>query len=344
MSKPTIILGIETSCDETGTAIVVDGVSVAECTTTQTLHQKYGGVVPELASRAHEKLLAESVRLALTEANLKLTDLSAIAATIGPGLAGALLVGASYAKGLAQAVGVPFIGVNHIEGHLWAAELEGNIIPTPFLAMIVSGGHTLLIRVDGFGKYTKLGSTRDDAAGELFDKTGRMMGISFPAGETLDQMALEPDIEPVRFPRARLKDESLNFSFSGLKTAVLYHLRSNFSRGEDGFELSDDERKQIAKGMLDAVADMLVSNMARALANHEYKAILVGGGVSASQFLRRRWKALAAEYSLPLFIPSPSHCADNGSMIANIGYHKFLSGEFTALDCSIYPSLSLCGD
>jgi N6-L-threonylcarbamoyladenine synthase len=340
--NPRVVLGIETSCDETAAALLIDGKVAADRTTRQLLHEQYGGVVPELASRAHEQLLAPAVNGVLKDTNLGVKDIEAIAVTCGPGLAGALLVGLAFAKGLAAARGIPYWGVNHIEGHLWSAGLTVEEIPLPFLALVVSGGHTLLIEVQGFGDYKRLGSTRDDAAGELFDKVGRMIGFAFPAGAAIDQAALDCKGVLVSFPRTRIADEPLTFSFSGLKTAVLYHLRKKYSQLPDGsFDLNDD-RSSICAGLMDAVSDSLNAAIKTALQSHHYKALVVAGGVSASRWLRRGFEEIAGAAGVPLFIPPFHHCTDNGAMIAYAGYLSIRHGRPPSdLNQSVDPSASI---
>ncbi len=321
MTIPRIILGIETSCDETAAAILIDGKIIADITTRQVLHERFGGVVPELASRAHERLLAPAVKSVLDEAGLISKDVSGIAVTYGPGLAGALLVGVSFAKGYAGAMGIPFWAVNHIEAHLWIAQLTINELPTPTLALIISGGHTLLLAVEGFGNYRFLGSTRDDAAGELFDKVGRVIGFPFPSGAKIDQLALDFSGKPCLFPVSRVKNDPYAFSFSGIKTAVLTYIQQNIKSGASGdLLISDDERSAISAGLMMAVSRSLIGPVKRALADSNYKALLIAGGVSASGYLRREFGKVAKDAGISLIIPPVNHCTDNGAMIAYAGY------------------------
>jgi len=340
---PRVVLGIETSCDETAAAILVEGRAVSDRITTQILHEQYGGVVPELASRAHERLLAPAVKGALNDAGLNMEDVEAVAVTFGPGLVGALLVGLAFAKGLSLAGGVPFWAVNHLEGHLWSPGLTCKDIPLPFLALIVSGGHTLLVDVQDFGVYGKVGSTRDDAVGELFDKVGRMVGFSFPAGEAIDKAAMECDDDPVPLPRARLESEPTAFSFSGLKTAALYYLKRNHAIKPNGsFTLSAAERAAFCAGLMNAASESIAASIKTALSVRKYKALCVVGGVSASRSLRKSWVALSDYANVPLFIPPLQHCTDNGAMIAYAGYQRMIRNvppsEFS---CPVEPSASL---
>lgn len=340
---PRVILGIETSCDETAAAIVVDGKVIADRITRQILHEEFGGVVPELASRAHERLLMPAVQAVLGDAGLTPMDVNAVAVTSGPGLAGALLVGLAFAKGFARALEIPFIGVNHIEGHLWSASLGNTNLTPPFLALVISGGHTLLVEVEAFGKYHKLGTTRDDAIGELLDKAGRMIGFKFPAGASIDREALKATPSSLQFPRIRIPDEPHTFSFSGLKTAVLYHLRRNHRQLDTGaFDLTEQERGNICAGLMEAVADTLQLAIAPLLSSGKYTAFVVGGGVSASRFLRGRFQEMCEASGTPLIIPPFEHCTDNGAMIAYLGHLKFQAGALPSdADHGVNPSASL---
>ncbi len=353
------ILGIETSCDDTAAALLSDGKIIADRTTRQILHEQYGGVVPELASRAHERLLEPAVKGVLKESNLKVTDIDAIAVTNGPGLSGALLVGVSFAKGLASGLNVPLIGVNHLEGHLWSSELTIGDLPVPFLGLLVSGGHTIMVNVKQFGQYEILGNTRDDAVGELFDKVGRMLGFTFPAGENIDNEALsyfkDHKTESIKFPRTKLKNDPFGFSFSGLKTAVLYHLQKHYSNGQNsdilqndqtswkdvGFQIPNDDRQAICAGLMAAVGDVLISGMSAVCDKYEFQGLVVGGGVSASRYLRARFSRFATERNLTLNIPPIQHCTDNGSMIAYAGFRRLMLGQRDSLDLAINPSANL---
>lgn len=341
--KPRVILGIETSCDETAAALFVDGKAVADRTTTQSLHELYGGVVPELASRAHEKLLTPSVEGVLKDAGLGIGDVEGIAVTYGPGLAGALLVGLAFAKGLALARDIPFWGVNHLEGHLWSSGISGAEPQTPFLALIISGGHTLLVRVDGFGRYSRIGSTRDDAVGELFDKVGRMIGLPFPAGAAIDRMALERRGDATALPRTRIEGAPTEFSFSGLKTAALYYLKKNFTAAPAvGFDLPSEVRSALCAGLMRAVGETFRASLRSALDGESYRALVVAGGVSASQFLRAYFSEVADEYHIPLLIPQFRHCTDNGEMIAYAGYRMIQAGYSPSpLSLAVDPGASL---
>jgi len=340
---PRRILGIETSCDETAAAIVIDGKPVADRTTTQVLHEQYGGVVPELASRAHERLLMPAVEGVLRDAHLTVEDIDGIAVTFGPGLAGALLVGVAFAKGLAMARNIPVWGINHLEGHLWSGGLTTGAPPQPFLALLISGGHTLLVEVEGFGRYRRIGTTRDDAAGELFDKVGRMLGFRFPAGARIDAAALEFKGIPIAFPRTRIDGDPTGFSFSGLKTAVLYYLQRNFKRDVDSsFILTDEVRNAICAGLMSAVGGTLAAAIRAALDQRRYQALVVAGGVSASRYLRGIFEGVTEEAGIPLIIPPIQHCTDNGLMIAYAGYLRMSNGyPASDLNFTVDPAASL---
>jgi N6-L-threonylcarbamoyladenine synthase len=337
----SVVLGIETSCDETGAALIVGGKLVADRTTTQVLHEKYGGVVPELASRAHEQLLPAAVAGVLNDADVRITDLDAVASTYGPGLAGSLLVGVSFAKGVAAAAGKPWIAVNHLEAHIWSIMLTGVAPPLPFLALIVSGGHTLLVAVHNFGDYYRLGGTRDDAAGELFDKVGRLMGFPFPAGAVIDREASEFQDSPVEFPRARLADDPFSFSFSGLKTAVLYYLRNRYPQNGSRFDIPAPERAAISAGIMAAVADMLTDRVANACDAGDYRAILAAGGVAASRVIKKRLGDMAAQRGIPFLTPPPALCTDNGGMIGYIGWRRLATNQYHSLSIPVDPSAQL---
>ncbi len=344
-SQHQTVLGIETSCDETAAALFSNGEILADRTTRQLLHEKYGGVVPELASRAHEQLLSPAVDSILSESGLDVNDIDAVAVTCGPGLAGALLVGVSFAKGLSAALNIPLIGVNHLEGHLWSAELSGSSIPLPFLGLLISGGHSMTIKVDGFGQYKQIGTTRDDAVGELFDKVGRMLGFNFPSGEDIDSEAMKHfdshTSDPIRFPRAKLKDDPYGFSFSGLKTAVLYHLKKIYTKTESAYKIPDQDRTEICASMMSSVGDMLINGLTAASKECKFKALVVSGGVSASRYLRKRFKDYTTEHQLKLHIPPIHHCTDNGSMIAYAGYLRLLNGQTNSLDLAVNPAAKL---
>ena len=338
------ILGIETSCDETAVAIVRDGRAIeANIIAAQTdLHARFGGVVPEQASRAHLRSIIPALEEALDQARAGWDDLDAIAVTHGPGLAGALLVGLNVAKGLAFARRKPLLGINHLEGHVYANWLERLEDPRfPLVALIVSGGHSDLALADAHGRYTRLGRTRDDAAGEAFDKVARLLGLGFPGGPAIEQAAREGDPERFPLPCAWLEPESFDFSFSGLKTAVRHLVRD---LGLDPEHASAEERRvrlpiaDIAASFQSAVVDVLATKAARAADTFGARQLALGGGVAANQALRTRLQALT---DLPVLCPPPRLCTDNGAMIAAAAHFRFESGQRDTLALDVNPSLAL---
>jgi N6-L-threonylcarbamoyladenine synthase len=315
------VLGIETSCDETAAA-VYDGEAglLSHCLYSQVkLHAVYGGVVPELASRDHVKKLLPLVQQALAEAKVTPEALNGVAYTAGPGLVGALLVGASVARSLAYAWGKPAVGVHHLEGHLLAPMLEATAPEFPFLALLVSGGHTLLAAVHGLGEYEIIGSSLDDAAGEAFDKTAKMLGLPYPGGPALAQLADTGRPGHFEFPRPMLDRPGLDFSFSGLKTAVVVAIR--------GRELDDQTRADVAYEFQQAVVETLVTKCARAAKQTGLKTLVVAGGVGANLRLRAELKALGERRGLQVLYPRPEFCTDNAAMIAYAGYRRLAAGE-----------------
>jgi N6-L-threonylcarbamoyladenine synthase len=324
------VLAFESSCDETSVAILDSGHLKGHVTRTQSLHQAYGGVVPELASRSHLEQIMPLTRQALTEANDSLDDMEGVCATAGPGLVGALLVGLNFGKGIALALGVPFLAVHHLEGHLWAAELDGMMMPLPFLALLVSGGHTQLVLVEAFGRYKVLGSTRDDAVGEAYDKVGKLLGLDFPAGATVDRIAREGDAAFQRFPRVTT-GEDFDFSYSGLKTAMLRTVE----------KLSADQvqehRADLLAGFQEAAVASLLGKLRPAIEHYQPKAVVLAGGVAANSLLQREVQALGRELSVPVFCPTPSFIPDNAAMVAYVGEKRLTAGERTSLDVPAKP-------
>lgn len=317
-----MVLGIETSCDETAVGLVHQGHLLADRTTRQVLHELYGGVVPELASRAHDLLLTPAVKGVMKEAGIGWDEIEAVAVTRGPGLIGALLVGISFAQGLASGIKRPLFGVNHLEAHIWAAELETEV-ELPMIVLLISGGHTMLVHCERFGRYRVVATTRDDAAGELLDKVGRMLGVPFPAGATLDRWARECPDEGFSFPRLKFSPEApLFFSFSGIKTAVLYYLKAHYPQGQVHFELPEEDKWRVAKGVMEALTHTLTIPLQRTLAAETvtpYKTIVVVGGVASSLFLRQRLMEMSTDWGVKIVFPSPSLCTDNGAMVAYLG-------------------------
>ena len=328
----TIVLGIETSCDETAAAVVVDGREVrANIVSSQVdLHARYGGVVPEIAGRAHESLITPVVAEALVEAGLADGDIDAVAATHGPGLIGSLLVGVAAAKAFALVWDVPFVGVNHLEAHLYAALLEKPELEFPLAVLLVSGGHTMLISFEGHGRYRLLGSTLDDAAGEAFDKVARYLGLGYPGGPAIDAISNEGDRDAVRFPRA-LYNDGLDFSFSGVKTSVVNHVRKN----------PDADTADISASFQAAVVDVLVHKARRAAREIGAKGICLAGGVAANSLLREQMLDVCSEDGLQAFLPSRAMCTDNAAMVAALGWWRLRSDGPSALDLGATPGLKL---
>jgi N6-L-threonylcarbamoyladenine synthase len=332
-----LVLGIETSCDETAAAIVEDGRRVlADVVASQILvHAPYGGVVPEVASRQHVATIIPVIQRTVADAGISLGDLDAIAVTCGPGLVGALLVGVETAKSLAFALGKPLVGVNHLAGHL-AAIFLGEDAPPPFphLALLVSGGHTAVIRVDEPGRTSLLGATRDDAAGEAFDKVGKLLGLGYPGGVAIDRLAATGDPRAIELPRALPARDDLDFSFSGLKTAVSTRLAK--TGVPEGAALAD-----FCASFQSAVVDVLVRKSRRALVREGLGALVVCGGVAANRGLRNALAEAAKADGFALFIPPPKRCTDNAAMIAAEGTALFLRGKRAGLDLAVDPGLPL---
>jgi N6-L-threonylcarbamoyladenine synthase len=341
-----LVLGIETSCDETAAAVVEDGRRVrSDVVASQILtHAPYGGVVPEVASRQHVATIVPVIRRAVADAGIDLADLDAVAVTCGPGLVGALLVGVETAKALAFALGKPLIGVNHLAGHLAAAFLEDPTLaappPFPHLALLVSGGHTAIIRVDEPGKTRLLGATRDDAAGEAFDKVGKLLGLGYPGGVAIDKLAATGNPRAVALPRAMAGRDDLDFSFSGLKTAVSTWLAKRGTSGALGLPVGI-ELADLCASFQTAVVDVLVRKSRRALEIQGLAALVVCGGVAANRGLRSALAEAARADSFGLFIPPPKRCTDNASMIAAAGSSLFQLGQYAGLDLAVDPGLEL---
>ncbi len=330
------ILGIETSCDETSAAVLRDGRLLSNVVSSQFVHEQYGGVVPELASRAHQKLMIPIVQEALTKANVAQTDLSAVAGVIGPGLMGSLLVGLNFGKSFAYGLGIPFIGVNHMEAHIYSNFIEEPFPPFPFVCLTVSGGHTQLVLMREDFQYELIGQTRDDAAGEAFDKVAKMLGLGYPGGPKVDALAKEGNANAISFPRSFLDDDPFGFSFSGIKTSVLYYLRDNHGAGVSQKQLAD-----ICASFQASVVDVLVSKTIAAAKECGAHDIAMAGGVSANSALRRAMSTAASHAHFGLFIPKLEYCTDNGAMIAAVGYRKFLRKSFSPFSESAVASLEL---
>jgi N6-L-threonylcarbamoyladenine synthase len=330
------VLGIETSCDETAVAVVEDGQKIlANLVASQIdVHSRYGGVVPELASRAHVEILTPLLEQALEQAALRFSDVEGIGVTVGPGLVGSLLVGLAAAKSVALATGAPFVGVNHLEGHIYANFLEHGEPLYPFVSLIVSGGHTMLVHVPEPHRYEVLGQTIDDAAGEAFDKIGRFLGLGYPGGPEIDRHAANGNPDAVRFPRA-LEGQAYDFSLSGLKTAVIRHVRRERAEGR---EVSVED---MAASFQEAVVDVQVSKTVAAAREREVQQVLLGGGVVANRRLRERMLRAGGEAGLTVLFPSSELCTDNAAMIACAAYHRLARGERTSLEIGADPGLAL---
>lgn len=331
------ILGIETSCDETSAAVLRNGRELlSHVISSQILtHQKYGGVVPEIASREHVLHLQSVVEQALQEAGTGFFELSGIAVTYGPGLVGSLLVGVAGAKAMAYAAEIPLIGVNHLEGHIYANFLQTPDLEFPLLALLVSGGHSHLVYFEGHGQYKVLGQTRDDAAGEALDKVARTLGLGYPGGPQIQKVALEGNPHAFEFPRAMLEPGSLDFSFSGMKSAVLNTLNSARMKG---VSLSTPD---LAASFQEAVVDVLVRKALLALEKTKAKTLVLAGGVAANTLLRGRLTRETDARGIRFNYPPPILCTDNGAMIATAGYYRYLAGDFAPWDLNAIPGLNL---
>jgi N6-L-threonylcarbamoyladenine synthase len=355
-----LILGIETSCDETAAAVVVNGSEVRSnvIASQHAVHAAYGGVVPELACRSHIENLHAVIATALEQAHVTLGDIDALAVTSGPGLVGALLVGVSLAKALAYSLGKPLIAVHHLEGHISAIYLEYPSVPSPYIALVVSGGHSDLYYCPQRGHYVVLGRTRDDAAGECFDKVAKMLHLGYPGGPIVDRLAQQGEPSAIYFPRAMLYNETFDFSFSGVKTAVRTHvLQMTDARGEHFFHNDtfwplptsaewESRRNNIMAGFQQAVVDVLVAKTRRALVQTEARAIVVAGGVACNSTLRNEMRRAGEECGVPVFFPSPILCTDNAAMIACAAAYRYKMApsfycEQDFLDLDAQPNLAL---
>jgi len=331
-----VILGIETSCDETAAALLKDDTELlSNVVSSQTVHSPFGGVVPELASRAHIQLLFPVIGEAFRRAGVRVADVDGVAVTRGPGLVGSLLVGLCAAKAFASSRRIPWVGINHLEGHIFSNFLEHPELTLPAVCLIISGGHTELFYLHEKGRYSLLGRTRDDAAGEAFDKVAKMMELGYPGGPRIDALAEDGDPTFVHFPRALLDEASLDFSFSGLKTSVLIYL--------EGLQTSERERNtaHIAASFQAAVVDVLVEKALRAARQTGARHILLAGGVAGNKALRKQFKEKTAERGIEIFYPSPILCTDNAAMIAAAGSFRLRRGERSPLDMNAAPGLRL---
>lgn len=331
-----IVLGIETSCDETGVAVYDSerGLLSQALYSQIALHAQYGGVIPELAARDHSQKIMPLIQEVMASANCSPKDLNGVAYTAGPGLIGAVMVGATVAKSIALALNIPSVGVHHLEGHLLSPLLESPKPDFPFLALLVSGAHTQIVSVRGLGDYTILGESVDDAAGEAFDKTAKLLGIDYPGGAQLSKLAEQGLPDRFHFPRPMLHSGDLNFSFSGLKTAALLAIKKIP-------DMSDQDRADIARAFQEAVVEVLIKKCERALKETGLKRLVVAGGVSANVVLRSSLKALLARLGGDVFFPRPEFCTDNGAMIAYAGCLRLMAGQREGLEINLYARRNL---
>jgi len=342
MKKHTVeedvyILAIESSCDETAAAVVKNGREVLSNVISSqiALHTLYGGVVPEIASRKHIEKINQVIEAALDEAGMTLEQMTAIAVTYGPGLVGALLVGVAEAKAIAYAAGKPLVGVHHIEGHVSANFIEHADLEPPFVCLIVSGGHTHLVVVKDYGEFEILGRTRDDAAGEAFDKVARAVGLGYPGGPKVDKAAREGNPDAIRFPRAKVEGAPYDFSFSGLKSAVLNHINHAKMMGEE-INVPD-----LAASFQHAVVDVLVSHAVDAAKELGYDKVAIAGGVASNSALRQGMKEACEKAGLKFYYPSPIYCTDNAAMIGVAAYYEYINGARSGWDLNAVPNLKL---
>ena len=337
MNQDVLILAIESSCDETAAAVVKNGREVLSNVISSQidLHTLYGGVVPEIASRKHIEKINQVVEQALTDANVTWDDISAIAVTYGPGLVGALLVGVSFAKALAFALKKPLIGVHHIEGHISANYIENKELEPPFMCLVVSGGHSHLVKVKDYGEYEILGRTRDDAAGEAFDKVARAIGLGYPGGPKIDKVSNEGNPQAIAFPRAKVADNEYDFSFSGLKSAVLNYLNSCEMKGETV------NQADVAASFQKAVVDVLVGHSMDALEKYGFKKFAIAGGVASNTHLRAAMVEACEKWDIEFYHPSPILCTDNAAMIGAAAYYEFKKGVSHGWDLNAVPNLKL---
>ena len=337
IGKTVTILAVETSCDETAAAVVENGrEALSNVISSQiALHTLYGGVVPEIASRKHIEKINQVMAEALLQAGKKLSDMDAIAVTYGPGLVGALLVGVSAAKAVSFASGIPLIGVHHIEGHISANYIENKELEPPFVCLVVSGGHSHLVVVKDYGEYEILGRTRDDAAGEAFDKVARAIGLGYPGGPKIDKVSKEGNPDAIAFPRAKVGDSDYDFSFSGLKSAVLNYLNSCEMKGES-FCQAD-----VAASFQKAVVDVLTEHSMHAVESCGIKKFAIAGGVASNSALRESLAKACEERGVAFYHPSPILCTDNAAMIGAAGYYEYVKGVRHGYDLNAVPNLKL---
>lgn len=337
MEEEVLILAIESSCDETAAAVVKNGREVLSNVISSQidLHTLYGGVVPEIASRKHIEKINQVIEQALDDANVKLTDIDAIGVTYGPGLVGALLVGVAEAKAISYAANIPLVGVHHIEGHVSANYIENKDLEPPFLCLIVSGGHTHLVLVKEYGTYEIIGRTHDDAAGEAYDKVARAIGLGYPGGPKIDKLAKEGNKDAIPFPRAHIEGSPFDFSFSGVKSAVLNHINLCNMKKEE-INAAD-----IAASFQEAVVDVLVTRTIAAAKEYKMDKVAIAGGVASNSALRTAMKEACDREGLKLYHPSALYCTDNAAMIGTAAYYDFKNGKRSGLDLNAVPNLKI---
>lgn len=337
MNQDILILAIESSCDETAAAVIRNGREVLSNVISSQieLHKLYGGVVPEIASRKHIEKINQVIEEALEQADLDLEEMDAIAVTYGPGLVGALLVGVAEAKAIAYARNKPLVGVHHIEGHICANFIEHHDLEPPFMCLVVSGGHTHLVFVKEYGKYEIIGHTRDDAAGEAFDKVARAIGLGYPGGPKIDQLAKEGKKDALMFPRASITDAPFDFSFSGVKSSVLNHI--NLCQ----MKQIEINKADVAASFQEAVVDVLVTKAIDAVLHYNMNTLALAGGVAANSALRSEMTDRCEKNGIKLYYPSPIYCTDNAAMIGAAGYYEFLNGTVHGWDLNAVPNLKI---
>lgn len=337
MQQDIVLLAIESSCDETAASVVRNGREVLSNVIYSQidLHTLYGGVVPEIASRKHIEKINQVIEQALKEAGMTLRQMDGIAVTYGPGLVGPLLVGVSAAKAISFATGIPLIGVHHIEGHISANFIENKELEPPFVCLVVSGGHSHLVIVKDYGEYEIIGRTRDDAAGEAFDKVARAIGLGYPGGPKIDKLSREGNPDAIHFPRAKVEDNPYDFSFSGLKSAVLNYLNSCEMKG------IEVNRADVAASFQKAVIDVLVEHALEAVKEYGFDKFAIAGGVASNQSLRNAFEKECSKRKIQFYHPSPIFCTDNAAMIGVAGYYEFIKGIRNGLDLNAVPNLKL---
>ena len=328
-----IVLGIETSCDDTAAAICSNGKILSNLVSSQRIHQSYGGVVPELASREHDRLLNFLVCNAIVEAGVSLQSIDGIAVTQGPGLAGTLLTGVCFSKGLAQGLDIPVIGINHLEAHIFARFIDKSYVEFPFICLLVSGGHTQIWIIKEFDNFKLLGESRDDAAGEAFDKGARILGLGYPGGPLIEKMAENGDPHAIKFPKSFMNNKSIEFSFSGLKTSLLYFM-NNFKSSDEKIPIED-----VAASYQEAIIDVLIHKLKQSLDQTNVRNCVIAGGVAANNRLRE--KAQKILHGISIHFPDINYCTDNAAMVAYLGEQKLHQGKSSFLQFGINPNLQL---